>query len=286
MATGFPGINKDIPMNATLWNDSYDVLQRFSWAEPPHHLRVLLEITDMHREHTSKGNMTTVLRDEMVRGLLPSSFWEPTRKGAASFTRIDSPEFRYLVGRFDNEGYFIVMTDKGQAGSLDVDAYRQVLAEAKKAGLRPPYHVYARHEIYQSPNVCFNQIPNLAIAENGSEHSHDMIAALAEIERISRGEPYSAITKIRSLVTDLAVEYNLIECRIIEGLAAGYPSVHNSRDMTNMVLDVVTRCVESYLADHLEDMRLGFTLDRLKESKLVFNTGAKLLDDLAKRKAI
>jgi SAM-dependent methyltransferase len=48
---------------------------------------------------------------------------------------------------------------------------RIVLQEGKKAGLKPPYHVYARYEVYQSKNVYFYKIPDKILAHLGLNES-------------------------------------------------------------------------------------------------------------------
>ena len=50
-------------------------------------------------------------------------------------------------GRSQGEGYFIIWNNGGPVGELDRDSYRLVLKDAEKAGLKPPYHVYARYEV-------------------------------------------------------------------------------------------------------------------------------------------
>jgi adenine-specific DNA-methyltransferase len=48
-----------------------------------------------------------------------------------------------------------------------------VLQEAKRAGLKAPYHVYARYEDYQSRNVDFNKIPDKILAHLGLNENTD-----------------------------------------------------------------------------------------------------------------
>lgn len=85
-----------------------------------------------------------------------------------------SRRYTYLVGKNeDAEGYFIIWDGDGPVGQLDTDSYRIVLQEGKKAGLKPPYHVYARYEIYQSKNVVFYKIPDKILAHLGLNESSD-----------------------------------------------------------------------------------------------------------------
>lgn len=113
-------------------------------------------------------------RDELVDVVI-TSHWETGKRGAPTLIRIDDPKnFTYLVGKNEeDEGYFIIWDGDGPVGQLDTDSYRIVLQEGKKAGLKPPYHVYARYEIYQSKNVIFYKIPDKILAHLGLNESSD-----------------------------------------------------------------------------------------------------------------
>jgi adenine-specific DNA-methyltransferase len=50
---------------------------------------------------------------------------------------------------------------------LDRAAFRLIVEEARNAGLKPPYHVYARISTYSGPNIEFNQIPNRILEKLG-----------------------------------------------------------------------------------------------------------------------
>ena len=69
------------------------------------------------------------------------------------------------------EGYFLIWDNGGPVGSLSLDTYKRVAQEAKKASIEPPFHVYARYELFQSPNVRFWKIPDKILADLGlTEH--------------------------------------------------------------------------------------------------------------------
>ena len=96
------------------------------------------------------------------------------RRGSTNLIRIDDPKFSYLVGRNEQgEGYFIIWNNGGPVGQLDRDSYRIVLKDAEKAGIKPPYHVYARYEVYQSRNVQFWKIPDKILAHLGLNENSD-----------------------------------------------------------------------------------------------------------------
>lgn len=112
-------------------------------------------------------------RDELVDVVI-TSHWDTNTRGGPNLQRIDDAKFRYLVGKNErDEGYFIIWTGDGPVGQLDVNTYRDVLAEGKKAGLRTPYHVYARYEVYQSRNVIFYKIPDKILAHLGLSEASD-----------------------------------------------------------------------------------------------------------------
>lgn len=128
------------------------------------------------RQLTQKIDSRAVLtmkKDELI-DLVITSHWENTRRGSASLIRLESEGFKYLVGRNDqNEGYFLIWNGGDKVGQLDETSYATVIAEGKKAGLKQPYHVYARYEVYQSRNVIFYKIPDRILAHLGLNESSD-----------------------------------------------------------------------------------------------------------------
>lgn len=109
----------------------------------------------------------TMQRDELIDVVL-TSHWETHKRSAPSLTRVDGVDYQYLVGKDQNgEGYFLIWDNGGPVGSLNRDTYKQVVSEAKKAGLEPPFHVYARYELFQSSNVRFWKIPDKILADLG-----------------------------------------------------------------------------------------------------------------------
>lgn len=112
-------------------------------------------------------------KDELVDVVI-TSHWDMGRRGGSNLIRIDDPKYSYLVGRNEQgEGYFIIWNNGGPVGQLDRDSYRIVLKDAEKAGIKPPYHVYARYEVYQSRNVQFWKIPDKILAHLGLNENSD-----------------------------------------------------------------------------------------------------------------
>jgi adenine-specific DNA-methyltransferase len=132
---------------------------------------------------TSQIDARTVMsmkRDELIDVVI-TSHWDSSSRGAPNLVRIEDPRFTYLVGKNDrNEGYYIIWRGDGPIGTLNVETYREVLAEGKRAGLRTPYHVYARYEVYQSRNVIFYKIPDKILAHLGLNEASDPFNDQAE----------------------------------------------------------------------------------------------------------
>jgi adenine-specific DNA-methyltransferase len=127
---------------------------------------------------TSQIDAKTVLsmqKDELVDVVI-TSHWETGSRNSPNLIRIDDPKYTYLVGKNEQEeGYFIIWHNgAGPVGQVDVASYKVILQDAKKAGLKPPYHVYARYEVYQSKNVRFYKIPDKILAHLGLNENSDL----------------------------------------------------------------------------------------------------------------
>jgi len=125
---------------------------------------------------TSQIDAKTVLsmkKDELIDVVI-TSHWDSSSRNASNLIRIEDSKFSYLVGKsLLNEGYFIIWNNGGPVGQLDVASYNLVLQDAKKANLKPPYHIYARYELYQSKNVRFYKIPDKILAHLGLNENSD-----------------------------------------------------------------------------------------------------------------
>ena len=125
---------------------------------------------------TSQIDARTVLemkKNELVDVVI-TSHWETNTRHGPNLIRIEDPKFTYLVGRNQqDEGYFIIWNNGGPVCQLDLNSYKAVLQDAKKAKVKPPYHVYARYEVYQSKNVRFYKIPDKILAHLGLNENTD-----------------------------------------------------------------------------------------------------------------
>jgi adenine-specific DNA-methyltransferase len=110
-------------------------------------------------------------RQELIDVVL-TSHWETQRRTAPNLRYFEGDGYQYLVGTDEaGEGYFLIWDNGGPVGSLSIETYKIVVTEARKAGLMPPYHVYARYETFQSPNVRFWKIPDKILAHLGLDEN-------------------------------------------------------------------------------------------------------------------
>jgi adenine-specific DNA-methyltransferase len=125
---------------------------------------------------TQKIDSKTVLtmrKDELIDVVI-TSHWENSRRGGCGLIRIEETGYKYLVGKNEQgEGYFLIWNGENAVGQLDANSYATVIQEGKKAGLKQPYHVYARYEIYQSKNIIFYKIPDKILAHLGLNENSD-----------------------------------------------------------------------------------------------------------------
>lgn len=113
-------------------------------------------------------------RDEMI-DLIVATHWDTGKRNDINLIRIEDQSLLYCVGKNSyNEGYFIIWDPSNSFGALDYKTYTKIIQEAKKADLKPPYHVYARYEVFQDDkNVVFYKIPDKVLAHLGLNENSD-----------------------------------------------------------------------------------------------------------------
>lgn len=119
-------------------------------------------------------------REEML-DLLLTSHWDQSERATAHLKRFPAGTHSYLFasnGR--GEGYFLVWNGPGKPSILDRAAFRGIAEEAKVAGLKAPYHVYASICIYSGPNIEFYQIPDRILEKLGFNAATQPYSADAE----------------------------------------------------------------------------------------------------------
>jgi adenine-specific DNA-methyltransferase len=115
-------------------------------------------------------------RDDLADTIIASHFDASTRRRDTLVRVPAGSGYKYLVAHNSgNEGFFLIWN--GTKGNTDFTeaTYEACAKEAKKAGLNPRYHIYARLYRYQTTNVVFYQIPDRILMDFGLD---------------LRGEPY------------------------------------------------------------------------------------------------
>jgi adenine-specific DNA-methyltransferase len=112
-------------------------------------------------------------RDEMTDAVIASHF-DSARSGSPNLVTMTHDGYQYLVARnADNEGFYLVWQGAKEQPIFTEDVYEHVVAEAKKAGLKARYHVYARFNLFQSDDTVFYQIPNRILLDFGLSQASD-----------------------------------------------------------------------------------------------------------------
>jgi len=106
-------------------------------------------------------------RDEMTDAVIASHF-DSSRGGGPGLITMTHDGYEFLVARnTDDEGFYLVWRGAHAQPVFDKAVYETIVAEAKRAKLKPRYHVYARFNLYQSDDVAFYQIPNRILMDFG-----------------------------------------------------------------------------------------------------------------------
>jgi len=114
------------------------------------------------------GDAVLALEREEMLDLLLTSHWDQSERSSAYLQRLPAGTYTYLFGRSGRgEGYFLVWSGPDKPSVLNREAFRGIADEAKRAGLKTPYHVYARLSTYSGPNIEFYQIPDRILDKLG-----------------------------------------------------------------------------------------------------------------------
>lgn len=112
-------------------------------------------------------------REELIDVIITTHWEDDRRRATSAIDRIEK-DYKYLVGHnILNEGFFIIWDGKNSVGELNQQTYMELLKEAKSEGVKSPFHVYARYQIYQTPKVKFYQIPDKILMHLGLNENSD-----------------------------------------------------------------------------------------------------------------
>ena len=130
------------------------------------------EYWELDKEVDAKA-ILEMQREELIDVII-TTHWEDDRRKATSVIDRIEKNYKYLVGHnILNEGFFIIWDGKNSVGELNQQTYMELLQEAKNEGVKAPFHVYARYQIYQTPKVKFYQIPDKILMHLGLNENSD-----------------------------------------------------------------------------------------------------------------
>lgn len=106
-------------------------------------------------------------REEMI-DLLITSHWDQGDRGASFLRRLPAGTEKHLFGVDGNRrGYFLVWEGPEAQNRLNRAVFKEIAREAREHDLGAPFHVYARLNTYDGPNVEFYQIPDRILEQLG-----------------------------------------------------------------------------------------------------------------------
>lgn len=100
--------------------------------------------------------------------LLLVSYWDRNDKAKSYLRRLPVGEHKHLFAvNSHNEGFFLVWTAPDQPSLLTRSVFKEIVQEAKAAGLAGRYHVYATLAPYTGNDIEFYQIPDKVLEHIG-----------------------------------------------------------------------------------------------------------------------
>lgn len=138
------------------------------WASSKHDpLPGGFRFIELRREHVDGNAVNALAREEMI-DLLVTSYWEKAERAKSYLRRYEPGSHQFLFGvNPRNEGFFLVWDTSNSPSILNREVYKQIVAEAEKAGLGRRYHVYARSAVYTGTSVEFYKIPDKVLEHIG-----------------------------------------------------------------------------------------------------------------------
>jgi adenine-specific DNA-methyltransferase len=116
-------------------------------------------------------------REEMIE-LLITSHWDQGDRSSTFLRRLPAGTRRHLFGVDGGQrGYFLVWEGPNGQNRLNRIVFKEIVGEAREHELSPPYHVYARLNSYDGPNVEFYQIPDRILEKLGVNTSVEPFGA-------------------------------------------------------------------------------------------------------------
>lgn len=121
----------------------------------------------LKREKVDANAVNALAREEMM-DLLLVSYWDRNDKAKSYLRRLPVGEHKHLFAvNSRNEGFFLVWTAPDQPSTLTRAVFKEIVQEAKAAGLAGRYHVYAALAPYTGNDIEFYQIPDKVLEHIG-----------------------------------------------------------------------------------------------------------------------
>lgn len=122
---------------------------------------------ELKRERIDAEAVNALAREEMI-DLLLTSYWDKNEKAKSYLQRLPAGTHRHLFAvNPKNEGFFLIWDAPDQQSSLNRDAFKRIVGEAKAANLATRYHVYASLAPYTGSGIEFYKIPDSVLEHIG-----------------------------------------------------------------------------------------------------------------------
>lgn len=122
---------------------------------------------ELKREKIDAEALNALAREEMIDLLLTVS-WNKAEKAKSYLQRLPAGTHRHLFAKNSrNEGFFLIWETTGTLSSLTRAVFKEVIGEAKQAGLASRYHVYASLAPYTGSGIEFYKIPDSVLEHIG-----------------------------------------------------------------------------------------------------------------------
>lgn len=122
---------------------------------------------ELKRERIDAEAVNALAREEMI-DLLLTSYWDKNEKAKSYLRRLPAGTYRHLFAvNFKDEGFYLIWDAPDQSSSLNREAFKRIVEEAKTAMLGTRYHVYAALAPYTGSGIDFYKIPDSVLEHIG-----------------------------------------------------------------------------------------------------------------------
>lgn len=128
---------------------------------------------ELRKEKIDAEAVNALAREEMI-DLLLNSYWNKAEKAKSYLQRFPTGTHRHLFAiNAKNEGFFLIWDSSDQPSTLNREAFKRIVDEAKQAGLASRYHVYATIAPYTGAGIEFYKIPDSVLEHIGFNSRSD-----------------------------------------------------------------------------------------------------------------